>query len=493
MRRFLRAFSPLIAALAVVAYLLPVPGARADFAFTAGTGLTGFSFTSTTGGTALCAAASTHCFASVPVNTAGAQLFTTAVPGVVSQATAASLNATVVGTGTFVTQSTLAAETTKVIGTINLSAAQTLATVTTVGTVTNLAQMNGAALLMGNGATGTGAQRITISNDNTIPTGWPSAANQTVVTTWGGGTIGAMANYGTSPGAVLVPGVNAFVTNVNANIGSNADGIATGASAGSPTVSYGLVYNGTTWDRMPGTTAGVTVRNPTAANLNATVVGAGSAGTANAGVVTVQGIASMTKLLVTPDSVALPANQSVNTAQFGGTTVVNGGTAGITGIGGSTATNVALTDNPINTGFQAISSQNAAVTPARKVQGVADLSGRQIITPYANPENWVQGTTSAMTGTTSTSLIQAPAAGLRNYAWVSCVNSHATVGTFVSIQDGSGGTILGTLAAAAVYGGQTMPAPIPIRQPTTATALFVANVTTGANVICTATGYTSTL
>jgi hypothetical protein len=34
------------------------------------------------------------------------------------------------------------------------------------------------------------------------------------ITTWATGTLGAMANYGTSPGAVLVPGVNAFVTNV---------------------------------------------------------------------------------------------------------------------------------------------------------------------------------------------------------------------------------------------------------------------------------------
>jgi hypothetical protein len=30
---------------------------------------------------------------------------------------------------------------------------------------------------------------------------------------WAGSALGAMANYGTSPGAVLVPGVNAFVTN----------------------------------------------------------------------------------------------------------------------------------------------------------------------------------------------------------------------------------------------------------------------------------------
>jgi hypothetical protein len=37
---------------------------------------------------------------------------------------------------------------------------------------------------------------------------------------WAGGTLGAMANYGTSPGAVLVPGVNAFVTNTVAVTGT---------------------------------------------------------------------------------------------------------------------------------------------------------------------------------------------------------------------------------------------------------------------------------
>lgn len=33
------------------------------------------------------------------------------------------------------------------------------------------------------------------------------------ITQWANGVLGAMANYGTSPGAVLVPGVNAFITN----------------------------------------------------------------------------------------------------------------------------------------------------------------------------------------------------------------------------------------------------------------------------------------
>lgn len=49
-----------------------------------------------------------------------------------------------------------------------------------------------------------GQQPVTISGTPTIN-----------VTTWAGGTLGSMANYGTSPGAVLVPGVNAFVTNAS--------------------------------------------------------------------------------------------------------------------------------------------------------------------------------------------------------------------------------------------------------------------------------------
>lgn len=47
------------------------------------------------------------------------------------------------------------------------------------------------------------------------------------ITNWGGGALGAMANYGTSPGAVLVPGVNAFITNTVAVTDST--GVATQA------------------------------------------------------------------------------------------------------------------------------------------------------------------------------------------------------------------------------------------------------------------------
>jgi hypothetical protein len=41
----------------------------------------------------------------------------------------------------------------------------------------------------------------------------PPANASTNIVQWAGSNLGAMANYGTSPGAVLVPGVNAFITN----------------------------------------------------------------------------------------------------------------------------------------------------------------------------------------------------------------------------------------------------------------------------------------
>jgi hypothetical protein len=235
----------------------------------------------------------------------------------------------------------------------------------------------------------------------------------------------------------------------------------------------------------------VTATQATASALNATVVGAGSAGTPTGGVVTVQGAASMTKLLVTPDSVALPANQSVNVAQVGGTNTVTAGLAGTLAVGGTAATNVAIGSNPLNTGAQAVSAENSAVTTGRMVQLVADLVGKLIVLPYANPENFVAGAiTTAMTATTSTSLVAAPAAGLRNYiTQITVSNAHATVGTDIVIQDGSGGATLYTIPAAAGYGGATLTFPVPLRQPTTATALFCANVTTGASTKVSASGY----
>ncbi len=160
-------------------------------------------------------------------------------------------------------------------------------------------------------------------------------------------------------------------------------------------------------------------------------------------------------------------------------------------MGGTAATNVAITANPVNMGAQAVTSENAAITTARQAQLVTDAVGKLIVLPYANPENFVSGDiTSAMTGTTTTSLIAAPASGLRNYiTQCTFANTHATVGTMMNLQDGSGGTTIYSAPAAPAFGGATITFPVPLRQPTTATALFVANVTTGANTFVSCSGY----
>lgn len=270
---------------------------------------------------------------------------------------------------------------------------------------------------------------------------------------------------------------------------------------------------------------------PVTAN-GVTVQGAGTAGAAAGGVVTVQGSASGTAIPVsgtvtitpsgtqavsnagtfavqntaatpagsaiigkvgidqttpgTTNLVALAANQSVNTAQINAHTALEGGANGSQAVGGTVATNVAITANPINLGAQAVSSENSAVTTARQVQLVADLVGKLITLPYANPENFVNGTTSAITDTTSTSVIASAGGSLRNYI-TSCIvtNSSSTVGTFVKILDGS--TIIWE-GYATTSGGWTTSFPVPLRG-TAATAINAQAVTTGANFIVSCAGY----
>lgn len=158
---------------------------------------------------------------------------------------------------------------------------------------------------------------------------------------------------------------------------------------------------------------------------------------------------------------------------------------------GDVAHDAADSGNPVKMGARARSSEIAAVANNDRSDLLTDLVGKLIVLPYANPENFVSGCiSSAMTGTTSTSLIAAPASGLRNYiTQITVSNSHATVGTDIIIQDGSGGTTLYVIPAAAVYGGAVITFPTPLRQPTTATALYCANVTTGSSTKVSASGY----
>lgn len=159
---------------------------------------------------------------------------------------------------------------------------------------------------------------------------------------------------------------------------------------------------------------------------------------------------------------------------------------------GAAASGATASGNPLPAAGLAVSAETV-VTAGQSAAFVTDLARKHIVLPYANPENFVSGViTTAMTSTTSTALtgMGAPGAGLRNYVTqITVSNAHATVGTDIIIQDGSGGTTLYTVPAAAVYGGAVITFPTPLRQPTTNTGLFAANVTTGASTKVSASGY----
>jgi hypothetical protein len=107
---------------------------------------------------------------------------------------------------------------------------------------------------------------------------------------------------------------------------------------------------------------------------------------------------------------------------------------------------------------------------------------------YASPANFISGTTAAITDTTRTELIASAGGSLRNYlTQITVTNSHATVGTFVKIEDNT--TTIYQAYAAPLGGGFALTFPVPLRG-TAATAWNVSCVTTGANVIANASGYT---
>jgi hypothetical protein len=93
-----------------------------------------------------------------------------------------------------------------------------------------------------------------------------------------------------------------------------------------------------------------------------------------------------------------------------------------------------------------------------------------------------------MTGTTSTQVIAAVSSQKIYLTHVICTNSHATVGTLISLQDGSGGTTLYSFYAAPAGGGESVTLPVPIYT-TAGNGLYAANTTTGSNTYCSASGY----
>lgn len=122
---------------------------------------------------------------------------------------------------------------------------------------------------------------------------------------------------------------------------------------------------------------------PSGASTAAKQPALGTAGTASTDVITVQGIASMTKLLVTPD-----ANSAVNMAQVGGTNVVTGGVNGSQGVGGLAAHSATVSGNPLLGGCNTIAfgANPTAVDAGEVSYAYANRHGIPLVTgPHMNP------------------------------------------------------------------------------------------------------------
>lgn len=235
---------------------------------------------------------------------------------------------------------------------------------------------------------------------------------------------------------------------------------------------------------VKGADGDVFVRQTTGTNLHM-VVDSGTVTTVTT-VSTVTNVSQINGISPTFNSSTFSAKQALDVNPLGtlGTAFTD---AGKMNVQGGVATNTAVADKLLNLGAQAVSAENSAVTATRMAQLVTDLVGKLIVLPYANPENFVSGRATA-TDTTSTSLIGAPASGLRNYITQITVWNSSAVSTYIKIQDGSGGTELYDIPAPA-GGGATLTLPTPLRQPTTATAIFFAANASANAVFVSASGY----
>ena len=194
-----------------------------------------------------------------------------------------------------------------------------------------------------------------------------------------------------------------------------------------------------------------------------------------------------------PTGAATLAEQQTQTTSLSVMDDWDNGASDGASVSGDVAHGTADAGEPVKIGGKALSADPTAEATGDRVNALFDLIGRQVMFPYSLKENLVSGAiTTAMTGTTSTSLIGAPGSGLYNYiTQITVSNAHGTVGTDVAIQDGSGGTTIYTIPAAAVYGGAVVTFPAPLKQPTSNTALYCANVTTGASTKVSASGFKS--
>lgn len=160
---------------------------------------------------------------------------------------------------------------------------------------------------------------------------------------------------------------------------------------------------------------------------------------------------------------------------------------------GNIASDTGDSGNPVKIGAHAESSPATMtlVADADRVDVSADLDGGVLVKPMTTFGD-IKSQATSTTGGTSTALSTFGAvASTRNFITsIAVFNTSATVSTYVTIQDGSGGTALMYLPLPA-GGGAIINLPVPLRQPTANTGLYFQVASAATTVYITVVGFQS--
>lgn len=182
----------------------------------------------------------------------------------------------------------------------------------------------------------------------------------------------------------------------------------------------------------------------------------------------------------------LNANQSTNAAQWGGTSVLNGGSAGSVGVGGLAADSAAAAGSPVQTGGKVRTAVDTTLA-ASDAMALTGTSGMQLLVkPYGLPETDWQFT-GLITTATASAAKAAGAAGVRNYVTAVQYQNTSATASEIQVQDGSTAIWRGQ-APASMAQPAIVVLPTPLRG-TAATALNVQLITTGSNTFVNLQGY----
>ena len=183
----------------------------------------------------------------------------------------------------------------------------------------------------------------------------------------------------------------------------------------------------------------------------------------------------------------LAANTGVDIGDVDVLSMPTGATA--TAVQGTVASGAAAANSPLLSGARASTTEPTAVDTGDAVALASDVNGRLIVRNHANQENAVSAISAVVVNDTVTTILAAQGGGVKVFVtdiMVTC--GHATVGTYVTIQDEDDNAIWKGYAAA-LGGGFAVKLDPPIEVAANK-IIELKCTTTGSSIVACVNGYT---